>query len=326
MTGRLVVFLLLSLAAASAQRDFTNNVLLVRVRVAFADGTCDASDRVTLSAHNGPVIEGSQNNHCEVDFTNVPEGEYRVNVVGKDSASSDTTSDIYVSSTGPAEFDIQLKRATTFDRSGIFANSFVSASDLAVPDRARKELDKAVELFHKQDLQHAMQKLNKAIAIYPQYAMAYNDMGAIYSRLGDSARESQALQKAINLDPNLELAYLNLGRMHVRQGHFPAAETALNKAVGLNAKDPAAIVLLAYSQFMDSAFESAIATSQKAHSLDQPHATAHRIAGLSFAMQSQGQNAIAELETFLQEEPTGEHAAAAREEIKKLKMAMGAQP
>lgn len=326
MTGRLFVFLLLSLAAASAQRDFTNYVPRVRVHVAFADGTCASSARVTLSAHNGPVIEGLGNDACQVDFTDVPEGEYRVNVFGSDQVALDANSNIYVSSTGPADFDIQLKRAGAVDRSEIFGNSFVSASDLAVPDRARKELDKAVELIHKQDLQHAMQKLNKAIAIYPQYAMAYNNLGAVYSRLGDSRRENAALEKAINLDPKLELAYLNLGRMHVREGHYPAAENALNKAVGLNAQDPAAIVLLAYSQFMDHAFDSAIATSRKAHLLDQPHATAHRIAGLSFAMEKQGQNAIAELETFLQEEPTGEHADAARREINKLKMAMRAQP
>ena len=326
MKGPVFVFVLLSLSTASAQRDFGATVQLVRVRAAFADGTCDPLAHVTLSAHNGVIVQGSQNNGCEVTFTDLPEGDYRVNVSGKDLTTTDADSNISVSSSGPAQFDVQLKRRAVFDQGGTPASSFVSASDLAVPMRARKELDKAVEMIHKQDLQHAVEKLNKAITIYPQYAMAYNNLGAIYSRLGDSARENEALQKAISLDPNLELAYLNLGKLDIREGQYPAAETALNKAVDLNSHDAVAMVLLSYTEFMDRAFDAAIATSRKAHLLEQPHATAHRVAAFAFEMENQGQNAIAELQTFLQEQPAGPQADSARKEMAALKTAMATHP
>lgn len=214
------------------------------------------------------------------------------------------------------------QRDPAFDQGAMPANSFVSASDLAAPIRARKELEKAVEMIRKQELQQALQKLSKAIAIYPQYAVAYNDLAVIYSRLGDSERENEALQKAISMDPNLELAYLNLGRLHLQDGQYPAAEVALNKAIALNSHDPVAMLLLSYSEFMDRAFDAAIATSRRAHLLEEPHATVHRVAALAFEMKNQGQNAIAELETFLQEQPDGLQADEARKEMQQLKSAI----
>jgi len=316
------VFLLLTLSAASAQRDFGTTVQRISVRVAFADGTCDALAQVTLSAHNGVMVEGTKNKGCEVAFMDLPEGTYRVNVSGKDLTTTEADRNIFVSSSASTEFEVRLKRTTLFDQGATPASSFVSASDLAVPIRARKELDRAVEMMRKQDWEHAVQTLNKAIAIYPRYALAYNNLGAIYSRLGELARENDALEKAISLDANLELAYLNLGRLNLRQERYPAAETALHKAVALNSHDPTAMVLLSYAEFRDRAFDAAIATSRRAHSLEQPHATAHRVAAFSFEMENQGQSALAELETFLQEQPTGAQADEARKEIEELRTAL----
>ena len=112
------------------------------------------------------------------------------------------------------KFDVQVGRSKEPDHSlGAPGAAFVSAGDLAVPSRARKEVDKAVELMRKRELEPAIQRLHKAIAIYPPYAVAYNNLGVIYSRLGDLERERVALQKAVDLNDHYELAYVNLGRM-----------------------------------------------------------------------------------------------------------------
>lgn len=205
---------------------------------------------------------------------------------------------------------------------GVPSSGFVSASDLAVPSRARREFDKASELIRRQELQQAVQKLKKAIAIYPQYAVAYNNLAVIYSHLGDQAGQDEALQKAISLNPSFALAYVNVGRMNLQAGRYPAAESALQKAASLNPADPATLILLCYSQLMEQSFDAAIASSRKAHSLDSPHAFAHRIAARAFEQEKQGANAIAELEMFLKEEPSGPRADAARQEIEVVRAAL----
>ena len=319
MKGRMFVVFLLLAGSVAAQLDAGNIIRRVRVRVAFGNGVCEVSAHVTLIGHGGPVADGAANDQCEVDFFNVPEGDYHLNVSGGNIANADSGS-INMTSVGPAEFEVQVKRPSEPDRNyGVPGNAFVSASDLGVPNRARKEFDKASELIGKQDLAQAIQKLNKAISIYPAYAVAYNNLGVIYSRLGEPVREREALQKAISLNDHFALAYINLGRMNIAAGDFPGAETALHQAFTFDPMDPMMLILLSYAEFMDRRFDEAIATSRKAHALEKPHAFVHRVAARAFEQQRQGAGAIAELELFLKEEPPGPRADAARKELETVK-------
>jgi tetratricopeptide (TPR) repeat protein len=293
----------------------------VRVHLDLANGSCGASARVTLQSFSGPFVEGVENNDCDFDFSNVPEGDYSVRVSGTELSSADVSSNIHVSASSAADFNVRLKRTSAANYSGL-PNASVSAPDLAVPNGARKELEKAIDLTRQQKLQEAIQKLNKAIHIYPQYAVAYNNLGAIYGQLGDRSRENEALQKAISLNPKFALAYLNLGRMEVKANNFSAAEPFLAKAAELNPADVSTLVLLSYSEFMDKSFDAAITTSRKAHSTEKPHAFAHRVAARAFEQEKQKDNAIAELEMFLKEEPSGPRADAVRHEVESLRAAM----
>jgi len=229
-------------------------------------------------------------------------------------------SNVQVSPTGSVDFDIQHTSARPLG--GLPANAFVSASDLAVPNRARKEFEKATELVRRQELQEAIKKLNNAIHLYPQYAVAYNNLAVIYGQLGDRVHENEALKKAISINPNFALGYVNLGRMEMKANNYSAAEPFLAKAAELNPADVNALVLLSYSEFMDKSFDAAIANSRKAHALQQSHAFAHRVAARAFEQEKRGADAIAELETFLKEEPSGPRAAAVRQEIDVVKTAL----
>jgi tetratricopeptide (TPR) repeat protein len=257
-----------------------------------------------------------------VEFANIPRGEYHVEISGQRFTNADSESSISISASGPTEFAIAMRRRNAPEVGGMHLNAFVSAADLAVPDRARKELEKSDELIRTHELQQAIEKLKKAIAIYPQYALAYNNLGVIYSQLGDPARENEALQRAISLNPRFGLAYVNLGRMNMKENDYRAAEDAFNKALSFDANDAVTFILLAYSEFQDKNFDAAIATSGKAHALDKSHAVVHRVAARAFEEKKQGANAISELEMFLKEEPTNPRAEEARHEIDVVRAAL----
>lgn len=199
------------------------------------------------------------------------------------------------------------------------ASALVSVDDLGVPSRARKELERANELLGKHELSQAIAQLNRAISIYPAYAVAYNNLGVIYSRLSDPVREREALLKAISLNDHFALGYVNLGKMNIAAGDFSGAENALDKASGLDPSDPMPLMLLSYAEYMDRRFDEAIATCRKAHVMRKPHSFAHRVAARVFEQERQGASAIAELEMFLSEEPTGPRADAARKELEIVK-------
>lgn len=324
MKSRVFVLLLLLAASAAAQIDSGKMVRRVRVRVRFESGICEGSAHVMLAGHGGPIAVGETNDQCEVDFFSLPEGNYHLTVSGDQVAHVDA-GDIDVMSNGPTEFEVQVTRPKKMiNNDGMFGNALVSTADLSVPSRARKELDKANELAGKKKWEQAIHELNKAVSIDPAYALAYNNLGVIYSQLGDQTREVEALQKAISLNDHFALAYVNLGRMHIHAGDFRAAESVLDKASALDPMDTMTLILLSYAEFMDQHFDGAIATSRQAHALERPHAFVHRVAARAFEKKRDGANAVAELELFLKEEPPGPRADAARKELQRVEAVLRA--
>src|SRR5205085_11871372 len=106
MKGRTIFFLLLPLACAAAQFESANTVHKVRVHVASANGNCDTKTQVTLSSHNGSMVRGNHADPREVDFVNIPEGDYYLQASGEVVTHADANSNIHVSPSGPTEFDV----------------------------------------------------------------------------------------------------------------------------------------------------------------------------------------------------------------------------
>ncbi len=313
MKSRVWIVFLLSAGSLGAQVDAGIVLHQVRVKVDFANGVCDLGTHVRLMSRSGPVAEATANEHCEVEFANIPTGTYHLNVSGQNFTDTD---DVITPSIGTTEFKVNVKRANEVQNAGAApASAFVSAANLAIPTGAQREFDKSNELMAHQDFSKAMQHLNRAITIYPAYAGAFNNLGVIYARLGDRDHEREALQKALSIDSRFAPAYVNLGRMDIASGDFPGAENELTKASAYDPSDAMTLVLLTYSEFMERHFDQAIATSRKAHSLTGSHAFVHQVAAHAFEQKRDATDAISELEIFLKEEPEGSRADAARKEL-----------
>jgi len=197
--------------------------------------------------------------------------------------------------------------------------SVVSAAELSVPPRAKKEFDKGNEAFEKGDFIQARNRLSKAISLYAKSAGAYNNLAVVCARLGDHESEREALEKALDLDDRFALAYLNWGRMEIAGSNFREAESAFSKATALDQNDSTAAMLLAYSQFMQGNLQPAVANSLRAHKLGKPHVFAHRIAAYSFVHLGQFDRAADELKLAIEEDPSGLQGKAARKEMEQLR-------
>ena len=195
----------------------------------------------------------------------------------------------------------------------------VAASDLKVPKKASQAFDKATKLIAKQQWQQAIDQLNKALALYPSYAEADNNLGVVYARLGDTAKEREAFQKATAANDHFAPAFVNLARLEMKEHNFGAAEADLNKATSADPTDVRTLALLAQAQLLDVHYEDAIASARKVHAL--PHnsyALVHYVAARACERLHRLSEAVSELALFLSEEPTGERASAARQEMAAL--------
>jgi tetratricopeptide (TPR) repeat protein len=256
----------------------------------------------------------------EADFVGVPMGEYHVRISGDGVETTDSpTFDVDLRKVTQAQYITVRQLAETGPKPLSSHSGMVSAADLNVPQKARKEVDKANEEMAEQNWKKAEEHLDKAIAIAPQYATAYNNLGVLYAKTNDLPREEEALKKAIAADDHFAPAFVNYGKMCILQKNFPQAEILLQKAVTVEPNNSESLMLLADAEYMNRHFDAAIVSARQAHSSDKDHPSfVHYIAARSYQQENRQQDALAEFQLFLLEEPKGPRAEHVRGDIAKI--------
>jgi tetratricopeptide (TPR) repeat protein len=274
-----------------------------------------------LDGGSGTMIGNTYTNDIgEAQFIGVPVGSYHVEVSGDG-----------IQTTQSETFDVDNRKMTQsewvtvrrLEESGpkpVSAHStMISATDMNVPGKARKELEKANEAMAMQNWKSSQEHLNKAIALAPQWAIAYNNLAVLYAKMNDIPREEEALKKAIGLDEHFAPSLLNYGKLCLRQKNFPQAEEFLQKASTVDPDNPEILMLLAEAAYLDHHFDLAISSSHQAHTAGKDHPSfVHYIAARSYQQENRQAEALAEFNMFLQEEPKGPRADHVRGDIARI--------
>lgn len=278
------------------------------------------------------LMEGSSNevvgttytdDRGEAQFLGVPVGDYHVEVSGDgiQSASSDTF-EVDQRKVTQAEYVVVHRVQDSGPRPLSAKSPMVSAADLSVPDKARKEVDKANEAMAMHNWKKAQEHLNKAIALAPQYATAYNNMGVLYAKMNDIPNEEEALKKAVAIDDHFAPALVNYGKLCLNQKDAAHAEGYLQKAATAEPDNSETLMLLAYAQYLNRHFAAAITNSLQAHSTNHEHPSfVHYIAARAYQQENQQAQALGQFQEFLQEEPKGPRADHVRADIAKIQNA-----
>jgi TolB-like protein/thioredoxin-like negative regulator of GroEL len=118
--------------------------------------------------------------------------------------------------------------------------------------------------------------LNRAIAIDPTFALAYERIGRqmlVYNeQIARGPVESQALarenaEKALALDPNLGSAYVILARTHMLNKDAAGARRAFDRAMQLSPNDPSVLGLTAFFDALLGNYPDAIDLATRAAAL-----------------------------------------------------------
>lgn len=313
----LLLLLSLPFSQVAAQHQAGN----VHVYVTYPDDRA-VTVQVKVSLISGmtgtQVEELFTNDRGEATFLNVSLGNYHVSVSGEGIQPTQSDSFEVDERKTTQSVLVRVQPATENARANATKGSgaTVSASDLKVPEKASKEFDKATKLIANQDWQKAIDQLNKALALYPGYAEAYNNLGVVYAHLGDPIKEREALQKAVAANDHFAPALVNLARLEMKEQDYAAAEAHLNQATTADPTDTRALVLLAQVQLLDHHYEDAIASAGKVHAMSHgSYAVVHYVAARACERLNRLPDAVSEFNLFLAEEPTGDRANAARLEM-----------
>jgi len=318
-----IVSLLITCAQAQLRGGAVNSSGNVHVHIVLSNDR-NAGPFLKVCLMEGSVDQdvgtSYTNDIGEVDFAGVPMGNYHVRISGDGIETTDSsTFDVDNRKVTQSQYVTVRQLAETGPKPLSSHSTMVSASDLNVPQKARKEVDKANEAMAEQNWKKAQEHLEKAIAIAPQYATALNNLGVLYAKTNDLPHEEDALKKAIAANDHFAPAFVNYGKLCILQKNFPQAETLLQKAVTVEPGNAESLMLLADAEYMNRHFDAAIVSARQAHSADKEHPPfVHYIAARSYQQQNRQQDALVEFQLFLQEEPKGPRADHVRSDVAKI--------
>jgi tetratricopeptide (TPR) repeat protein len=307
-------------AGVSAQHDRT-----LKARVLMPDGSPSQSAKVRLEGSEGEIIRDSftdSTGHFEVRGLNT--GTYTIVVPTDDRSYATTTERFEITRYSPDVFAISVylnprEESGARPKGGRNTVSAREASD-AIPKKAREAYNRSVELSSHDRTREAIEQLKLAIAIYPEYVHAYNDLGVDYIKLDLIDDAIKALEKSISLDAKALNPRLNLGIANVRRRDFLRAEAPLRAALAIDATAPLAHLYLGITLWKTERAHEAEEEFARALSLGgREIAIAHYYLGQLYASSQRVAEAIVEIETYLKERPDAADAQQARQKLLELR-------
>ncbi len=273
---------------------------------------------VEISSMGTPVDRTFSNLDGRASFNLQPgnSNSYQITISGVQIETTTASFQLYpTESTHNERVEVKFKKDARANAPG----GVVSAVDLNVPPKARKEFSKGLEEMNQGKLENAKKHFEKAIEEYPRFSSAYNNLGAVEMRLKNPAAGRAAFEKAVELNDKNADAEANLAKIKIDDNDFKGATELLNKALTIEPTNPKMLVMLAYCQFRTNQFDAALATAEKVHQGDLDRfPMAHFIAGRVREMKGDSEGAQRQYEAYLKEAPDGPQAPMAKEALVRI--------
>lgn len=217
----------------------------IRGRIVLPNGTAHSDPvKVSLQSFDGTqfVIYTDMNGQFEIG--DLKTGGYVIEAEADRQHFDPVAQQVRVYTGYPSVITVTLKAkaAATKPAPPAGAGPTVSAGELEqkIPDKARKEFDRAVRASAAGRSDEAVARLRKAVEIFPDYLMARNDLGVQLMAAGRLDEADEHLRHALRLFPKAFNPNLNLGVLLVRRQQFAEAAQVLETAISLHPRSPAA--------------------------------------------------------------------------------------
>lgn len=152
--------------------------------------------------------------------------------------------------------------------------------------------------------QEAIKNLNRAIEIDPRFDDAYNNLGIIYSDLGNYQEAIKNYDKAANLYPLHRDVYLNRCGAYIRIGNYRQAIMDCTEAIKINPLDEAAYYNRGLAHYNLGIYQQALNDLTSAIKINPDDALAHRTISMVYLKLGNYQEAIKAIEQSILIDPT----------------------
>jgi tetratricopeptide (TPR) repeat protein len=255
------------------------------------------------------------------DIGNLAPGSYTLEIEPDKERNFEGVSErVQIYGKSPTSVMIYLKEAVSVKERR--ESNVVSTGELdrKVPAGALREFERGARAREDGRLDEAVAHLRKALAIYPEYLKARNDLGAYLQAQGKLEEASEELRRATEMDSNSFNPHLNLGIVLTQQQKFREAADVLDRALSLDATSAAAhlyagIALLGLGE--GERAERELSTAYKAGG--EQYALAQFYLGKLYADRGEREHAIMAFEAYLRDKPDAANAEMVRRLIETLR-------
>ena len=260
------------------------------------------------------------NEHGSFAFRGLPTGSYTV-IIDKEADYKPYSQSVDVRQFrgGPATV-VTLNIRLEFSDRVAAKPAVVRAEFLSVPKKALAHYDRAIEVAKTGQHTAAIAELKSAVAEYPTFTQALNELGVQYLRLNRLEDADDSFRQALTIEPESFPALVNRGIANVMMKRYGEAVPMLRKAL---AKDEKSAVgryflgqALANLGLFDQAEKELLASLELGK--DQMK-EAHRILAIIYTSRGAKNQAVNHLEAYLKLTPNAPDADKLREMIRMLK-------
>ena len=277
--------------------------------------------RITVQDLRGSPITVFTDSQGRFEMRGVPVGSYNVEAESGDEHFDSGVAQIEVNkqSTTLVTISLKEKRIATITQPG---GTVISAgeADQNVPSKARDEFEKGIKAARTDKRQEAISAFRKAIAIYPRYLAAHNDLGAQLLEQGSFDEAQAEFEAALAIDPNAFNPILNLGILFCRTHQFDEARARLDNAISLKSDSAEAYYYRGQAHAALDEKDEAIKDLKTSHNLGgKALSIALYKLGEVYADMNDPSQAVGYFEAYLRESPNGVNAADAKRMINLLR-------
>lgn len=203
----------------------------------------------------------------------------------------------------------------------------ISATSMAAPKDAKKALDKGRESLKKNKLEDAQKNFEKAVEIYPKYAVAWYELGAVQDRLknGDGAKKS--FGEALNADAKYISPYEGLAQIAAREQKWQEVADITDRMIRLNPVDfPRAFFYNAVAKLNLQKLDEAEKSASRLLEMDPQHRIpkAEHVMGIILAQKQDLPGAAVHIKKFIEVAPPGTDLDLAKKQLDQIEKAVSA--
>jgi tetratricopeptide (TPR) repeat protein len=206
-------------------------------------------------------------------------------------------------------------------RIGDHEGSTVSMTALKAPEDARKAYDKGVAAMSRKKWSAAQAEFERAVAVYPDYAAAWSDLGEAFREQSKLTEARGAYERAQKADPKYVKPYLQLARLALAEGRMQDALRITGSALELNPIEfPGIFFYHAVASFNLKQLDAAEKSARQTIELDPNHELprAEHLLGTVLAAKGDRRGAIEHLRKYLEIAPKSTDAAEVKQRIAEL--------